>query len=101
LGFDLAAGRAAACDAGLGDLARRGLLLRQRPPDETVILEGLAEPVLDAALERRVDEVYGPKYDLTPDSSGETDPWFVVRPKRVYAWTEHGYPGSATQFDCD
>jgi hypothetical protein len=67
--------------------------------DETVILEGIAEPVLDDALERRVDEVYGPKYDFTPDSSGETDPWFVVRPKRAYAWVEREYPGSATQFD--
>ena len=69
--------------------------------DETVILEGLAEPVLDDDLERRVDEVYGPKYDFTPDSSGETDPWFVMRPKRAYAWTERSYPASATQFDFD
>ena len=69
--------------------------------DETVILEGRAESVLDAELERRIDEAYGPKYDFTPDSSGESDPWFVVRPKRVYAWTERGYPGSATQFDFD
>ena len=56
---------------------------------------------LDDALERRVDEVYWPKYDLTPDSSGETDPWFVVRPKRAYAWIEREYPASATQFDFD
>jgi nitroimidazol reductase NimA-like FMN-containing flavoprotein (pyridoxamine 5'-phosphate oxidase superfamily) len=69
--------------------------------EETVILEGRAEPVVDGELERRVDEVYGPKYDFTPDSSGKADPWFVVRPKRVYAWTERGYPGNATQFDFD
>jgi pyridoxamine 5'-phosphate oxidase-like protein len=67
--------------------------------DETVILEGLAEHVLDAELERRVDEVYGAKYDFTPDSSGESDPWFVLRPRRAYAWLERDYPGTATQFD--
>jgi len=69
--------------------------------EETVILEGRAEAVVDGGLEHRVDEVYGAKYDFTPDSSGETDPWFVVRPKRAYAWTERGYPGTATQFDFD
>ena len=69
--------------------------------DETVILEGLAERVLDGELEQRVDTAYGPKYDFTPDSSGESDPWFAVRPKRAYAWMERDYPGTATQFDFD
>src|SRR5262249_10479676 len=69
--------------------------------DETVIVEGRAEPGDADALERRVDEGYGPEDDVPPDSSGESDRWFVVRPKRVYAWTERGYPGSATQFDFD
>ncbi|HEY2310693.1 MAG TPA: pyridoxamine 5'-phosphate oxidase family protein [Gaiellaceae bacterium] len=68
--------------------------------DETVILEGLAESVSDDDLLMRVLEVYGPKYDLTPHAAGE-DPWFVVRPKRVYAWNERDYPDSATQFDFD
>ena len=81
--------------------ANPAIVVHLESGDETVILEGLAEPVLDDDLERRVDEVYGPKYDFTPDSSGETDPWFVVRPKRAYVWTESGYPGSATQFDFD
>jgi nitroimidazol reductase NimA-like FMN-containing flavoprotein (pyridoxamine 5'-phosphate oxidase superfamily) len=69
--------------------------------DETVILEGRAEPVLDEELERRVDEVYGSKYDFKPDASGESDPWFIVRPKRAYAWIEASYPTSATRFDFD
>src|SRR4051812_12169741 len=113
--------RTAARDARVGRVDRRGVLLRERPQlrevpeprcepcdrrplesgEETVILEGRAEPVVDGELERRVDEVYGPKYDFTPDSAGEADPWFVVRPQRAYAWTERGYPGSATQFDFD
>jgi hypothetical protein len=81
--------------------ANPAIVVHLESGDETVILEGLAEPVLDETLERRVDEVYGAKYDFTPDSSGESDPWFVVRPKRAYAWTERSYPSSATQFDFD
>ena len=81
--------------------ANPAIVVHLESGDETVILEGLAEQVLDDALERRVDEVYGPKYDFTPDSAGESDPWFVVRPRRAYAWTERNYVGSATQFDFD
>ena len=77
------------------------LVVHLESGDETVILEGLAEPVLDAEVERGVDEAYGAKYDFTPDSSGEADPWFAVHPRRAYVWTESGYPGSATQFDFD
>jgi len=97
--FFFGSGRASAKSRNLA--ANPAIVVHLESGDETVILEGLAEPVLDEALERHVDEVYGKKYDFTPDSSGETDPWFVVRPKRAYAWTESGYPGSATQFDFD
>ena len=65
--------------------------------DETVILEGRAEPVLEAELERRIDEAYAPKYDWKPDD-GDTTPWWRVSPRRAYAWTERGYPGDATEF---
>ena len=66
--------------------------------DETVIIEGRAGPVLDKDLEQRVDAAYAPKYDWQPDPV-EATPWFVVSPRRGYAWTERGYPGNATQFD--
>jgi nitroimidazol reductase NimA-like FMN-containing flavoprotein (pyridoxamine 5'-phosphate oxidase superfamily) len=66
--------------------------------DETVIVEGRAEPVLDDELERRIDEAYGPKYDWKPDESDST-PWWAVQPRRAYAWTERVYPRDATQFD--
>ena len=82
--FFFGSGRESAKSRNLA--ANPAIVVHLESGDETVILE-------------RVDEVYGPKYDFTPDSSGESDPWFVVRPKRVYAWTERGYPGSATQFD--
>jgi hypothetical protein len=81
--------------------ANPAIVVHLESGDETVILEGVAEPVLDHALEKRVDAAYGPKYGFSPDSSGETDPWFVVRPKRAYAWIEREYPASATQFDFD
>ena len=81
--------------------ANPAIVVHLESGDETVILEGLAEPVLDDAVRQRVGEVYGTKYDFTPDTSGEGDPWFVVRPRRAYAWTERDYPGSATQFDFD
>jgi hypothetical protein len=98
-GFFFGSGRDSAKSRNLA--ANPAIVVHLESGDETVILEGLAEPVLDDVLEKRVDEAYGPKYDFSPDSSGETDPWFVVRPKRAYAWIEREYPGSATQFDFD
>ena len=81
--------------------ANPAIVVHLESGDETVIVEGLAEAVLDRALERRIDEVYGPKYDFTADASDETDPWFVVRPRRAFAWIERSYVSSATQFDFD
>ena len=95
--FFFGSGRESAKSRNLA--ANPAIVVHLESGDETVIIEGFAQPVLEDALERRVDEFYGAKYDFTPDSSGESDPWFVVRPKRAYAWTESGYPGSATQFD--
>jgi Pyridoxamine 5'-phosphate oxidase len=97
--FFFGSGRESAKSRNLA--ANPAIVVHLESGDETVILEGVAEPVLDDALERRVDDVYGPKYDFNPESSGETDPWFVVRPRRAYAWNERSYPASATQFDFD
>jgi hypothetical protein len=97
--FFFGSGRESAKSRNLA--ASPAIVVHLESGDETVIIEGLAERVLDEALEKRVDEVYGGKYDFTPDSSGETDPWFVVRPRRAYAWAERNYTGSATQFDFD
>jgi hypothetical protein len=97
--FFFGSGRESAKSRNLA--ASPAIVVHLESGDETVIIEGLAERVLDDALEKRVDEVYGRKYDFTPDLSGETDPWFVVRPRRAYAWAERNYTGSATQFDFD
>jgi hypothetical protein len=61
--------------------------------DEVVIVEGEAEGV--AAVDALVDE-YERKYDFRPDSA---ERWYRVRPRRVLAWTEAGYPRDATRFD--
>jgi nitroimidazol reductase NimA-like FMN-containing flavoprotein (pyridoxamine 5'-phosphate oxidase superfamily) len=80
--------------------ANPAIVVHLESGDETVIVEGRAEPVLDSGLERHIDEVYGPKYDWKPAES-ESTPWWAVRPRRAYAWTERGFPGDATQFDFD
>jgi nitroimidazol reductase NimA-like FMN-containing flavoprotein (pyridoxamine 5'-phosphate oxidase superfamily) len=97
--FFFGSGRSSAKSRNLA--ANPAIVVHLESGDETVILEGRAEPVLDEELAERVNDAYGPKYNFTPDSSGESDPWFGVRPRRAYAWTERGYPSSATQFDFD
>ena len=95
--FFFSSGRDSAKSRNLA--ANPAVVVHLESGDETVILEGRAEKVLDEGLSRRVSQVYWPKYDLTFDASGEADSWFVVRPKRAYAWAERDYPGTATQFD--
>jgi len=61
--------------------------------DEVVIVEGEAEATIaDAAL---IDE-YERKYNFRADAG---EGWYRVEPKRVLAWTEAGFPKSATRFD--
>jgi hypothetical protein len=61
--------------------------------DEVVIVEGEAEPVVvDGTL---IDD-YERKYDYRAEAS---EGWYCVRPRRVLAWTEAGYPRNATRFD--
>jgi Pyridoxamine 5'-phosphate oxidase len=77
--------------------ANPGIVVHLESGDQTVILEGHAEPVRGDELTRRIDEVYGPKYNWGPSEDDDT-PWWEVRPRRAYAWTERGFPGDATEF---
>ncbi|HEY2073813.1 MAG TPA: pyridoxamine 5'-phosphate oxidase family protein [Gaiellaceae bacterium] len=61
--------------------------------DEVVIVEGVAEPT--TADDSMIDE-YERKYAFRADKG---EGWYRVAPKRVLAWTEAGFPGSATRFD--
>ena len=61
--------------------------------DEVVIVEGEAEATAaDAAL---IDE-YERKYNFRAEAG---EGWYRVEPMRVLAWTEAGFPKSATRFD--
>jgi Pyridoxamine 5'-phosphate oxidase len=76
------------------ELARDGrVVVHLESGDEVVIVEGEAEPV--AADDALIDE-YERKYDYRADSG---EGWYRVRPRRVLAWTEAGYPRNATRFD--
>jgi hypothetical protein len=61
--------------------------------DEVVIVEGEVERV--TADEALID-AYERKYAFRADPG---EGWYRVRPHRVLAWTEAGYPHSATRFD--
>lgn len=61
--------------------------------EEVVIVEGKAEPIsVDSAV---IDE-YERKYTFRAEPG---EGWYRVAPKRVLAWTEKGFPKSATRFD--
>jgi nitroimidazol reductase NimA-like FMN-containing flavoprotein (pyridoxamine 5'-phosphate oxidase superfamily) len=81
--------------------SRKGRALARNPRivihlesgEEVVIVEGTAEPAkADNAL---LDE-YERKYNFRADPA---EGWFRVAPRRVLAWTEKGFPKSATRFD--
>ena len=77
--------------------------------DEPVIVEGVAEKVVDPGLLKRVTDVYSAKYQwpIEPTQEGMRDqygnegPVFVVRPLVAFGWSE--FPQDATRwiFDID
>jgi nitroimidazol reductase NimA-like FMN-containing flavoprotein (pyridoxamine 5'-phosphate oxidase superfamily) len=62
--------------------------------EESVILEGLAEEVSDASLNREFAAAYGAKYQW--DMEGFAEPLYVVRPRVVFALIESGDQFSST-----
>lgn len=95
---------------GTGPGSRKGRNLTANPEvvahlesgDEVVILEGAAERVEDAALLRRVGEVYAAKYDFDPTGGGEEPaPMYAVRPRVAYGWLERDFPATATRWRFD
>ena len=116
---DEAGRRPAACDAGLGALARRTpccsppILSRSRaaisPPvpissfhlesgDEIVIVEGRAERVTPEDLPGAFVETYEAKYAQRLDASNPMFGFYRRRRARVLAWRETDFPTSATRF---
>ncbi|MCO8244975.1 MULTISPECIES: pyridoxamine 5'-phosphate oxidase family protein [unclassified Haladaptatus] len=59
--------------------------------EAVVIIEGVAERVTDTDLEERLDTAYQGKYGIQHGT-----PFFTVRPKTVFAWSD--YPNDATRW---
>jgi uncharacterized pyridoxamine 5'-phosphate oxidase family protein len=85
--------------------------LQQRPDataslpddDHAVILEGRAELVTDPDLPVSVamapaNRAKYPQY-FGDDDDGSFQPFWCLRPARVYAWSLKGFPNKATRFD--
>lgn len=58
---------------------------------DVVIIEGVAEEVLDEALQVRLDDAYEEKYGIRHGT-----PVWRVSPKRVFAWTD--FPVDTTRW---
>ena len=65
--------------------------------DVTVIFEGmLSETVPRAALQAAITQVYVDKYDLDPSLDEEAAVQYRLEPRKVMAWLESDFPGTAT-----
>jgi hypothetical protein len=67
-----------------------------------VVLEGRAERVDDPEVERRLDDLFEPKYgwrhDLDKPETRAAQSAYVVRPRLAYAWLERDFMKTATRF---
>jgi general stress protein 26 len=92
---------------GTDQAARKALNLADNPAitlhlesgDEVVIIEGVAEPVMDDRLLRRLDVMYRAKYrvDLVSEEPGGAL-ILRVRPQVALAWLESDFPNTATRW---
>lgn len=65
--------------------------------DETVIVEGeLVEAQLSQSMEKKIDDCYFKKYDLSPELEVSDALMFRLAPHKVMAWLESDYPATAT-----
>lgn len=68
--------------------------------DDTVILEGTVQPMIDKSLWPQIAKAYGAKYVVyqpDPNTDPESD-WFIFKPHTVLAWQEKSFPGTATKW---
>lgn len=71
--------------------------------DHAVVLEGDVELVTDESLPiaGRVSTTNATKYPQYFSEGAAFLPFWVLSPRRVYAWTLTGFPNQATRFDFD
>ena len=67
--------------------------------DEAVIVEGVAERLVDKKLQARVAQVYFEKYEW--DLSELNQPIFVLRPETVFGQIEKTFSQTATRWTFD
>lgn len=63
---------------------------------EAVILEGVAELITDAAIRKKLDAPSLRKYGMSGGDGSE--PFYRVRPKRVFGLIEKTFPKTATRW---
>ena len=61
--------------------------------EDVVIVEGMAEEVMDPAQHMRIDDAYEAKYDIRHGT-----PVFALRPTLAFAWNSGDYPLSTTRW---
>jgi hypothetical protein len=68
--------------------------------DNTVICEGVAQPVNDKTVLKHIAQIYGAKYPpFTPDLEVQGNVFFMVRPQAGFSWLESDFPKTATRWD--
>ncbi len=66
--------------------------------DEVVILEGMAEEVMDEGQLTRFAEAYDAKYHFRPDIQDQENVTYAVRAQAAFGWLEKDFPGGATRW---
>ena len=66
---------------------------------EAVILEGIAELVTDTALQKKLEPASMSKYGMS--GGGGSEPFYRVRPVRVFGMIEKSFPKTATRWMFD
>ena len=66
---------------------------------EAVILEGVAELITDARLQKKLEPASMSKYGMSGSSGAE--PFYRVQPKRVFGLIEKSFPKTATRWMFD
>ena len=66
--------------------------------DDVVILEGRAQQFTDPELLTDFADRYDAKYGFRPDTNDPDFGFFLLRPRRAFAWREADFPSSATRW---
>jgi hypothetical protein len=75
------------------------LVVHLESGDEVVILEGEVEEVADRASFAAIDAAYRAKHGMGVTEAMEDGAvWYVVRPRKAYAWLESDFPNTSTRW---